>query len=468
MPTEDRRKGKQLPIPVTPLDTVCFSIQIPNAVQYRAAFLGQINVLGQALTWDHPTDGTVCTECEEAAQLWRNAIYNASWSDECGGNVNCDDVAACIATHLGTQEAIGTALGSSEAIQQAIADLIASNPDIAQDITNIYRYGTPMTQAQLETPIVPLVNCDNDKSFGMISEMVDFLHQNNIDFLEIAEVGTNTRERLSSLISAIPLIETLPFDDMIAFLDKLETEIYENYNAQWTTAVRNDYRCGIFCLAQEKPDCEVTFELLIEYFENRIGASLEPANFFTSVLQYFLLGTWSGTTVVDIMMLIQLGVWAQATAFVGLTYLSLQSVGFLGANNPDNDWVLLCENCVPPFEWDVVIFTVSGRPGGTWVQTGEKTAEFTATRNTALDNYYRVAFQFGETGGKARFVDIDLQPSVALASSGMYQPNANPKNLGTSSGIIPGVGTDGVCYGGMLYQSLSPFKVVIEFMDDCP
>lgn len=102
MPTEDRRKGKLLPNPVDPENTVCYTIQIPNAVPYRAAFLGQLDVLGRALTWDHPTDGTECEDCEEAAQLWRNALYLATWSDECEVlPMSCDDVADCIEKRRG-------------------------------------------------------------------------------------------------------------------------------------------------------------------------------------------------------------------------------------------------------------------------------------------------------------------------------------------------------------------------------
>src|SRR5687767_15995801 len=127
MPTEDRRVGKLLPSPVTPLTIVCYTIEIPNAVQYRAAFLGQLDVLGMASTWDHPRGANECLPCEEAAQLWRNALYNAVWSDECGGSMSCEDIAGCIETSEAVQDALATAISESEALQQAIADQIAGN-----------------------------------------------------------------------------------------------------------------------------------------------------------------------------------------------------------------------------------------------------------------------------------------------------------------------------------------------------
>lgn len=73
----NRRRGKLLPSPVTPTDTICIRIEVPNAVEYIAAFFGQLDILGSWYTWDHPTDLTECVDCEEAAQLWRTAIYDA-------------------------------------------------------------------------------------------------------------------------------------------------------------------------------------------------------------------------------------------------------------------------------------------------------------------------------------------------------------------------------------------------------
>lgn len=469
MPTEDRRVGKLLPSPVNPSDTVCFTIEMPNAVQYRAAFLGQINQLGVWGTWDHARGDTECADCEEAAQLWRNAIFNATWSDECGGDMSCEDVADCIETNPITQGAIASALESNSAIQQALADLIASNGGIADNITNVYRYGTPISDGYAASPIVPLVNCDSDKLFGVITEIVDQLDQNNRDFLELVEVGTNKRERISNIIAAIPVIETLPFEDIISFIDKMEAEITENYEAQWTTSLKDEYRCGIFCKAQDVEDCILSFDLLVEFFEERIGASLEPANFFESAFLYFLTGVWTGTTVVDIMMLVQLGAWKQTSSFLGVTLRTLQSVGFLGANNPDPDWEILCEDCTPEFPFDIVMFKALGnRPSGTWEAIGPRKARFTAQRDTAYDIYYRVTFQFGETGGCYRFEDVVLSAGTTLISSGAYQCGANPKTNGYASNVVPGVPVEGQCYGGLIYNATTPFTVEIEFRNDCP
>ena len=79
MPYEEanRLRGKRLPSPVIPLDTVCITIEVPNAQEYLAAFFGQLDILGDWHTWEHMTDGTTCEDCEIAAQLWRTALFEA-------------------------------------------------------------------------------------------------------------------------------------------------------------------------------------------------------------------------------------------------------------------------------------------------------------------------------------------------------------------------------------------------------
>lgn len=73
----NRFVGRTLPSPVTPIGTTCIIIEIPNAVEYLAAFFGQLEPLGNWWHWEHMTDGTDHPECEEAAQLWRTAIWQA-------------------------------------------------------------------------------------------------------------------------------------------------------------------------------------------------------------------------------------------------------------------------------------------------------------------------------------------------------------------------------------------------------
>lgn len=450
MTTEDRRHGKLLPSPVTPTTTVCFTIQIPNAVQYRAALFGQLNILGQWFTWDHPTDGTLCEDCEEAAQLWRDAIANATFSDDCEMDMSCQDVADCIETN--------------PAVQSAIAEQITNNQSNQTTIYETSVVGAPMNAQQRAATIAQSEDCEPNSLFGSITAIVEQLDRNNRDFLEIVEVGTNARERVSTVIAAIPLFETLPINEAIDYVDKLQSEILENYEAQWTDSLKDEYRCDLFCLVKERDTCELTFQDLVEYYNNRLGTALEPINFFGAVVQYFLLGTWAGSTVVDIMMLTQLSAWQEASSWVGVSLRTLQTVGLLGANDDNPDWEILCEDCAEP-ELPIVIYEVAGYPSGTILQTGENAVTFTATLGS--DGYYRVFFAFTNAAKSAR--TTTLAPSVTFAPGyqGYYPQGQDVVANGYLVGGVAGAPTEGTCYNAITYTHPVPFTVNMVFSEDC-
>jgi len=352
MPTDDYRHGKLLPTPVTPSSTVCFTITIPNAVQYRAALFGQLNILGEWFTWDHPTDGTFCADCEEAAQLWRDAIANATFSEDCGGSMSCDDVADCIE--------------NDPAVQNALAEQLLTNPSNQTTVYQTSVYGAPLNEAQRGAALATPPDCDLDVLFAMCTAIIDQLHINNQDFLEILEVASNPTERARNVISAIPGIGLLPIDEAIEFINQMVEEIQENYDAQWTTSVRDELRCALFCAAKDAPDCIVTFDMMTQIFEDRLNYYLDPVNTVLAFVQYFVTSTWAGTTVVDIMMLCQIAFWREASNWLGVNIRTLQIVARLVIDNPDPDWEILCTECATPPVQDCYDFVGSEAGWAGW------------------------------------------------------------------------------------------------------
>jgi hypothetical protein len=341
MGTEDRRRGKLLPDPVTPPDTVCYKITIPNAAQYKAALVGSLGHLTEWYTWDHELDGQVDPKCEEAAELFSRALLEATFSDDCEADMSCDDIADCIET--------------SESVADAIAALVAENQALQQQINNYNNYGVPMTNAQASEPLAGAIDCEPDSLFGSVTAIVNQLNTNNVDFLEQFEIESNTVERARDLFAAIPVFETLPFDDALNYIETLMGEIKENYDAAVTTALIDEYRCDLFCLARDRDDCAISFDILISYFEDRLGASFEPETIFVSFVEFFTTGSWTGTQIVDVMMLGQLAIWRTASDFMGISIRTLQMVGVLGSDNLDPDWEILCTDCSNLWEkcWDL-------------------------------------------------------------------------------------------------------------------
>lgn len=330
----DKTTGLPLPSPVVPSDTICFKMTIPNALEYRTALKGILSDLGRAWTWSQ-TIGQDNEDAHTAAEIWRAAIATAEYIENCEADMSCADVANCIETDAETQAAIDAAVIGSSAVNSYF------------NTTN--NIGVPMLAAAAAANLTGDAACDLDALFGSVTAIINQLNVNNVDFLEQLEIESNTIERVADLFAAIPIAETLPVDDALNFVDTLLGDIKENYDATVTTALIDEYRCGIFCLARDNPDCEVSFDTLIGYFENRLSVSFEPANIFLDFVSFFTDGTWVGTQIVDVMMLGQLAIWRAASNFLGLSLRTLQVVGALGANDEDPDWAILCTDC--PAEW---------------------------------------------------------------------------------------------------------------------
>jgi len=329
----DKTTGLPLPSPVVPATNLCVQMIIPNDPLYVQAFRGVLADLGKYWTW-HQVVGQDNSDAQVAAEMWRDRLQFITISEDCEDPVSCADVTNCITSNGGTRDAIRDLVVSSDSV---------SNPLYQQSVT-----GVEMTPAQRGAPIGTPPDCDLDILFAMVTTIVDKLNTNNTDFLEIWEAASNETERAEKVISAIPVIGLLPIDEILGFIDQIQEEIKENYQAEWTDSLRDEIRCAIFCLVKDQPECIISFDTLIDYFNGRLSVYLDPLATLEAIVQYFIAGTWAGTTVVDIMMVLQLGIWRAASNFLGVNIRSLQLVAKLVWDNPDPDWELLCTDCSTP------------------------------------------------------------------------------------------------------------------------
>ena len=330
-PKRDKTTGLPLPNPVVPETSICLTILVPNALEYRTALKGALSELGKSWNWQQ-TVGEDNANARAAAELWRERLAQATYDIDCGGSeMSCIDIADCIET--------------SDTVKGALDTYITNNTNVQQSVYNTSVIGTPLTPTQREVSVVPNVGCDLNSVFGSVTAIVNQLDTNNRDFLEVIQLSDNAQQRISKVVAAVPIVGDLLPTEILDFVSQMTVEIKENYEAQVTTALLDEYRCGLFCLARAKPSCELSFQDIVEYFNNRIGTALEPVNFFQSLVTYFIAGSWPGTTVVDIMTLIQVAAWQQASSWVGISLRTLQTVGLLGSNDDDSDWTILCDTC---------------------------------------------------------------------------------------------------------------------------
>jgi len=89
-------KGYPLPDgPISGYPLICVTLKIPDAPQYRQDFIGHIWELGKWWNWEHsgvPGD----TRATQAAQYWRDLIYDHMVIGDCPVDC-CDDILAAIA-----------------------------------------------------------------------------------------------------------------------------------------------------------------------------------------------------------------------------------------------------------------------------------------------------------------------------------------------------------------------------------
>lgn len=364
----------------------------------------------------------------------------------------CEVIANAILTCDPVKAALAEVIATDEGIQEALAAAILDSEDIRRAMEIAPGLGAPMGETQLDAPLTPTEDCDLDVVFAQVSGLVDQMNTNNIDFLEIMSVASTPGKRLAQVITAIPVLETLPVDDIVAYVAKLYDEIVANYNAQWTTALRDEYRCGLFCLARDKPDCVLTYDDVFNYINGRLEDAVSVGNLVGSVVQYTLLGTWSGSTVVDIMMLNQIAIWRAAGNWLGVNLRTLQAVTQLSGNIPDSDWIILCEDCPPVYEWEP--FLIDGfQPVDTDCGT--------VSVNEPGHAVFVAGFSYGAYRVQQRLIEpYTCFKITALTYGTLDFPHSTDCDGVQHPGVAPVVDS---CYSAIVGADLGPFTITIDF-----
>jgi hypothetical protein len=199
--------------------------------------------------------------------------------------------------------------------------------------------------------------CPPDVIFGGVTSLVDTLNQSILDTLEIIEVYTNPLEALNLAFDNNPVTGLLS-SRLIETIDWIISNVAENYAANYTIGLRDTYRCDLFCLWKESEDCSLSLADVAQYFQSRVASAPSPLQDLSPLIGFLVGGFWSGPEIVDIMHLLCV---AMLTASDRIGWLPIGN-GYgvelaiaLGANNPDSDWMILCDECVTPewcYTWD--------------------------------------------------------------------------------------------------------------------
>lgn len=313
-------------------ETQCVEVIIPSGLEWVYALQGLVS----ALTRDFNFQG----DREQATALAYSANVAYVLTDW-EGCMSCQDIADCIYTDAVVQQAIN-------------------------DVYSLTSPATPIPDAMKQSNIAPPnPTCDLDNLFGQIDNLIEQMNVNNLDFQQIIESQSNASERIAQLFSAIPIIETLPVDEVIDFgQDIWSNALFEAYEANDTTAYRDTLKCDLFCISQLN-SCALSLDDVTAYFADRLGATTEDT--LQEVVDFLLLGTWTGTEVNDVFYYMQSVMLAFGNKFFDLLGLKPFEI-YLALGESNGDWALLCSAC-SVFALD--IFSDLG--GTTLVETREIT-----------------------------------------------------------------------------------------------
>lgn len=201
--------------------------------------------------------------------------------------------------------------------------------------------------------------CNLDKLYGQCDFVMTETNQFIVDFLERFEVTFNFSEVLAAL-AALPAINESGAETVAQYAQYIQEVLQENYAAQFTSELKREMTCGLFCIA--KGTCSLTIAQIADYFAGLLGATLTPGDLLVDIVAALFGIPLSGNYVVYSLFTL---VWKG----LELTNIALDSVGDsvltvalqAGAGEPSDDWMLFCDDCSTYWE-EIVDFTGASMP----------------------------------------------------------------------------------------------------------
>ncbi len=226
-------------------------------------------------------------------------------------------------------------IDDTPALQQVIAQFSLASP-ISQT--------APEVQANLDIELVnDPVSCDLDIIFGMTTGYTDLMNTISEDILQIFANATSPAGRIGDIIEAIPVIGEAPLDDIFQFVESFMTDLNDAYDAAYTSQIRDDIRCDLFCLAKNN-SCVLTLEMARDYFYDKLAESIT-------------LTVWDGflDDIIGIAYSGENSIWALHLLITQTIIFGGELIGFdvnrlLATiqslyNDPDSDHSTVCDAC---------------------------------------------------------------------------------------------------------------------------
>lgn len=110
--------------------------------------------------------------------------------------------------------------------------------------------------------------CTDGARYGRIVALVDYINQVMTDFFETIDASISTLQEVENMFSAIPIIETLPVDELINIVGTTGEQWRDSYEASVNTQLLEDFYCDLWC---RYPECDISLEkirlLILERYD---------------------------------------------------------------------------------------------------------------------------------------------------------------------------------------------------------
>lgn len=347
--------GWRLPDPVDPEQTLAVCICIPDEDNHIAAFWGALQELGYWFNWERDEAHTGLA----ASILWNSIVQTAHEKFNegvmCG---SCEEFTACL-------EPLMTAV----AALQAAVDIIQAN-----------QYGGTGNEPHELTPEEMNANlaedsnpgCDKDILWSQALAVVRTTNTVLIDFLENFEASTNVIEVIQSFAQA-PILNELGSASIANLITSTQAAVAENYVDAYTLEYEQQLACELFCAS--RPDCTITVDRMWQIVLERAQANIEGVTGDWLTLAQFLnelaFLNINSVNVADFAFLMAWGTlkfsnWMNP--FIPGTR-AIQVAILLAADEPSNDWEILCECLAEECCYDWVLVDHATIPVGLNIYT---------------------------------------------------------------------------------------------------
>src|SRR5687768_2507635 len=365
----DKTTGVPFPDPVDPGSFVYLCLPVPNDTLYRQALKGALSELGKAWNWRQVV-GQDNQGAYDAAELWRSAISDAVYLDECGGTLmSCEDVADCIDTNPITQQSIINQILNNPDLQQAISEIVGGAFTPGQQ--NVP--GTPLDPGKYSENLTPTEDCNFNVFWSQVNQFVDYL----------IDLGQDTLDYIAFYNQAVDAAQSAPIGGLLGklkngttagkvveFIQWAANSMKSAYEAGDNKANRDAIKCALFCQGKEQ-DCTLTLEGAFTVLNSRLGGALDPSSINTlpELAETMVTIVSNPALALDLWLAFLLSS-ARVAGYLGLEGINetMALVLAVAVNDASNDWIELCEDCNDPEENCMNMSTWEVPPGG-W---GEK------------------------------------------------------------------------------------------------